>query len=274
MERVAFVVEDTGARIDCLLNPESLEVTRLAGVRPRGIGSGRLTGAGLADDPLHLTGGGRTELTVDLLFDVDLVTTPATPVVDVRALTRPLWQLAENSAVDQGAVRPPLVRFVWGKSWNVPGIVGAVAERFDRFDATGVPQRSWLRMRFVRVAESAAEAQASYDAMLAEAQAAQAQAAVAAAPGAEPTSSVVVVGQGVSPPASESVPSPVPPPVRFDLLATDGLGSPFLWRLLAEYNDVTDPLRVAPGTVLAVPPGLPSAAAPPPVNTTTPEVGS
>jgi hypothetical protein len=275
MERVAFVVEDTGARIDCLLNPESLEVTRLAGIRPRGVGSGRLTGAGLADDPLHLTGGGRTELTVDLLFDIDLVTTPATPVLDVRALTRPLWQLAENSAVDQGAVRPPLVRFVWGKSWNVPGIVAAVAERFDRFDATGVPQRSWLRMRFVRVAESAAEAQTSYEAMLAEAQAAQAQAAVAAAaPGAEPTSSVVVVGQGDRPPPSGSVESPVPPPVRFDLLATDGLGSPFLWRLLAEYNDVADPLRVAPGTVLAVPPGLPSAAVPPPVTTTTSEVGS
>lgn len=265
MERVAFVVEDTGARIDCLLNPESLEVSRLAGIRRRGVATGRLTGAGLADDPLHLTGGGRTELTVDLLFDVDLVTTPgASP--DVRALTRPLWQLAENSATEQGAIRPPLVRFVWGKSWNVPGVVAAVAERFDRFDATGVPQRSWLRMRFTRVAESAAEAQAEYETMLAEAQAARAQAAMAAAPpGTEPSAAVVAVGQGGA--GAEGA-----PPVRFDLLATDGLGSPFLWRLLASYNDVADPLRVEPGTVLAVPPGLP--AAPPPTSgPASPEVG-
>jgi hypothetical protein len=261
MERVAFVDEQSGARYDCLLNPEHLEVTRTAGLRPAGDASGRLTGAGLADDPLHLTGGGRTELRLDLLFDVELVTTPgASP--DVRALTRPLWQLAENSATEHGSVRPPLVRFVWGKSWNVPGIVAAVAERFDRFDATGVPQRSWLRMRFVRVAESAAEAQAELDAMVAEAQAARAQQALATLPpGTDPTSAVVAVGQG-GPPGAD--PADLPP-VRFDLLATDGLGSPFLWRLLADYNDVADPLRVAPGTVLAVPPVLPSPPATAPV---------
>jgi Contractile injection system tube protein len=253
VERVAFLVEETGARLDCLLNPETLEVGRLAGVRPRGIGSGRLTGAGLADDPLHLTGGGRTEMTVDLLFDVDLVTTPGGPA-DVRGLTRPLWQLAENSAIQRGAVRPPLVRFLWGKSWNIPGVVAAVAERFDRFDQEGVPQRSWLRLRFLRVAETAAEAQATYETMLAEQQNAQAEAALAqAAEGAEPAGSVVAVGEGEL--------ATGPPAVRFDLLSTDGVGSPFLWRLLATYNEVNDPLRVEPGTVLSVPPGLPGSGA-------------
>jgi hypothetical protein len=254
VERVAFLVDDSGARLDCMLNPETLEVNRLAGIRPRGVASGRLTGLGLADDPLHLTGGGRTQLKLDLLFDVELVPTPGGPT-DVRALTRPLWQLAENSAVQRGGVRPPLVRFLWGKSWNVPGLVAAVAERFDRFDQEGVPLRSWLSMNFVRVAETAAEAQAQYDQMLAESQLAQADAAQAAtAEGAVPPSSVVAVGEG-------EVPGGPPPPVRFDLLANDGLGSPFLWRLLAAYNDVPDPLRVDPGTVLAVPPGLPGSAA-------------
>jgi Contractile injection system tube protein len=248
MERVAFLVEETGARIDCLLNPETMEVTRLAGVRSRGVASGRLTGAGLADDPLHLTGGGRTELNVDLLFAVDLIPTPG-DVADVRALTRPLWELAENSAAQRGAVRPPLVRFLWGKSWNVPGVVAAVAERFDQFDEAGVPLRSWLRMRFVRVAESAAEAQATYEQMLAEQQNQQAQDALdATAAGATPPSSVVAVGEG------DPAPGAPPPATRFDLLAHDGLGSPFLWRLLAAYNEVPDPLRVDPGTVLAVPP--------------------
>jgi len=56
--------------------------------------------------------------------------------------------------------------------------------------------------------------------------------------------------------------------VRFDLLASDGLGSPFLWRLLATYNDVADPLRVPSGTVLAVPPGLPG------TTTATPDTGA
>ena len=87
MERVAFLVDKTGERIDCMLNPESVTMTRLAGVRTRGTTSGQLTGTGLADDPLQFTGGGRTELTLDLLFDVDFVdaTRPAVPRGDAAA---------------------------------------------------------------------------------------------------------------------------------------------------------------------------------------------
>jgi hypothetical protein len=55
MDKVAFLIDETGESIDCLLNPETVEVTRLAGVRPRGTASGQLTGAGLADDPLQFT---------------------------------------------------------------------------------------------------------------------------------------------------------------------------------------------------------------------------
>jgi hypothetical protein len=161
MERVAFLVDESGERIDCLLNPETVQVTRLAGVRPRSADGSRLVGAGLADDPLLFTGGGRTELVVDLLFDVDVVD-EATRPADVRLLTRRLWMLAENSAQERGSVRPPLVRLVWGKTWNVPGVIVAVAERFDAFTAGGSPRRSWLRLKLIRVAESADAAQAGF----------------------------------------------------------------------------------------------------------------
>jgi hypothetical protein len=40
---------------------------------------------------------------------------------------------------------------IWGKSWNIPGIVVAVAERLEHFTAAGVPRRSWLRLRLLRV---------------------------------------------------------------------------------------------------------------------------
>ncbi len=68
----------------------------------------------------------------------------------------------------------------------------------------------------------------------------------------DPAATVVALGQG----AQGTDPDGDPSPMRFDLLCQEGLGNPFLWRLLASYNDVADPLRVAPGTVLAVPPGL------------------
>ncbi|WP_423225313.1 hypothetical protein [Candidatus Amarolinea aalborgensis] len=150
MERVAFLVEETNERLRCLLNPETLVLRRTAGVRPRQSTSGQVTGLGLADDPLLYTGGGRTELDLDLLFDVTLPGSSVTSE-DVRDLTAPLWRLAENSQATAGASRPPLVRLIWGKSWNIPGIVVAVAERLEHFTAAGVPRRSWLRLRLLRV---------------------------------------------------------------------------------------------------------------------------
>ena len=122
MERVSFLVEATGARLPCLLNPETLAVRRVAGVRPRRSAAGALTGAELTDDPLLHTGGGRTEIDLDLLFDVTLGG-GSVATEDVRDLTRPFWNLAENAGS-----RAPQVRFVWGKTWNIPGVVVSVAD--------------------------------------------------------------------------------------------------------------------------------------------------
>ncbi|WP_433533738.1 hypothetical protein ACQPZK_16150 [Micromonospora sp. CA-249363] len=235
MERVAFLIDTTGERVDCLLNPETVQVTRLAGVRHRGAGGAQLTGSGLADDPLIFTGGGRTELVLDLLFDVDFVQAQVRPA-DVRLLTRPLWMLAENSAAEHGWLRPPLVRLVWGKTWNVPGVIVAVAERFDAFTGTGSPRRSWLRLKLVRAAETADQAQAGFAEEL----------AAASTPAAAPGGAVVAAGDGATEPGHAGV--------RFDLLANDALGSPLRWRLLAEHNRITDPLAVPAGTTLAIPP--------------------
>lgn len=244
MERVAFLVESTGERIDCLLNPETLSVGRSAGVRPRGTGGGPMVGAGRADDPLLLTGGGHTELQLDLLFDVDFVE-PGIAPPDVRALTRPLWMLAENSATERGSVRPPKVRLVWGKAWNVPGIVAAVAERFDAFGADGVPRRSWLRMKLLRVTESAADAADEFAARLAAATPPPPPGPGDAGPEEKSVGAIAAIGDGSPEPGFSGV--------RFDLVATDALGSPFLWRRLAEHNRLTNPLDVPPGTVLSVP---------------------
>src|SRR5688572_23948780 len=113
-----------------MLNPESLVMRRIAGVRPRRSAGGVVTGVGLADDPLLFTGGGTTELQLDLLFDVTLAGSTI-PTEDVRQLTAPLWNLAENSTQGDPTARPPRVRFVWGKNWNIPGIVSSVAERLE-----------------------------------------------------------------------------------------------------------------------------------------------
>lgn len=159
MERVALLIEGTNERLRCLLNPESLVLRRRAGIQPRHSATGRLTGEGLADDPLLYTGGGYTELQLDLLFDVSLASSTVSRD-DVRELTAPLWRLAENWAEGGAGGRPPLVRFIWGKSWNIPGVVVAVAERLESFTSGGTPQRSWLRMRLLRAEAEAARSRA------------------------------------------------------------------------------------------------------------------
>lgn len=153
MERVAFLLEDTGERIGCLLNPESLVLRRRAGIRPRQSLGGTVTRTDRTDDALLYTGGGSTELTLNLLFDVSLAGSSIT-TEDIRDLTGPLWELAENTRHGRYQRRPPLCRFVWGKSWNIPGVITAVAERLEYFTPGGTPRRSWLRMRLVRVMEA------------------------------------------------------------------------------------------------------------------------
>ena len=246
MERVAFLIEETGERIACLLNPEDMVVRRLAGVRPRRSAGGALTGAGLADDPLLFTGGGTTELHLNLLFDVSLGGSSA-PVSDVRDLTYPLWQLAENAADEQNYGRPPLVRFVWGKSWNIPGIVSAVAERLDYFAAGGEPLRSWLSMRFLRVAESAssvlAEGRAFRSPQLPEELTPQPSTQTGTTPtqsaGAEFQLHEVASGERLD---------------QLEYRYYGRLGHPSLWRWLAIMNDIVDPLHIPSGTPLQIPP--------------------
>jgi hypothetical protein len=241
MDRVAFLIEPEGTRLGALLNPETLVVRRTAGLRPRRALGGSLTGVGLADDPLLFTGGGSTELRLELLFDVALAGSTVT-TEDVRDLTRPLWQLAENAHPEDGYGRPPLVRFVWGKSWNIPGVVAAVAERLEHFTATGAPRRSWLSLRLLRVEEDTAQdleaPRVSESAM-----GTQVEQAVAALPP-EAFDAHEVIGGGPEPGQGQ----------RLDEIAWERYRDPSLWRLIASVNGIDDPMRLESGRVLRLPP--------------------
>jgi len=239
MERVAFLIEDTGEHLGALLNPESVVMTRTAGVEPRRSSGGRLTGTGLADDPLLFTGGGHTELRLELLFDVDLA--PAqSRVTDVRQMTRPIWTLAENSAEVDRQRRPPSVRFFWGLAWSIPGIVTEVAERFDRFADDGSPLRSWMRLVFVRVGPRADEKGGeSYEL------AHRLPAVDLTAPA---IGTIPVVGDGtaggLAGGAADGTAGTVATPVpagELGLLSVAAFGTPHLWKALLEFNEIDDP---------------------------------
>ncbi len=244
MERVAFLLEPSGERLSCLLNPETVEVRRAAGVQTRRSLGSVVTSAGLSDDPLVFTGGGVTLLKLQLLFDVTLSGTTM-DTSDVRDLTRPIWELAENRLDDQGYGSPPHVRFIWGKSWNFPAVVTAVAERFDFFTSDGEPRRSWLSMRLVRIAE--------------EIQPPSAQIPFA--------HNDELVDAALKVPEEDLIPYEMPGAgtrtiqigpeagaVRIDEIAAEYYGDPGAWRPILAINDIEDPLRIPAGTILRIPP--------------------
>lgn len=251
MERVAFLLERSGERITCLLNPENLEARRSAGVRVRRGGGGFLTGMARSEDPLIATGGGVTEYDLHLLFDIHIAregrppaaVDPITGVLgpagddDVRALTRPLWDLTENAVAADGFAAPPTVRLIWGKSWNIPGIVLHVAERLERFNADGAPRRSWLSLRLRRVEETEPR----------------------------PAPGRPVTPQFEAPSDSDgglmrqypSLDVPVDddglPLERLDQIAADRYGDPGLWAGLAAINGIDDPLNIPEGATIILP---------------------
>jgi hypothetical protein len=230
-------------------------------VRPRRSAAGLLTGAALADDPILYTGGGTTELELDLLFDVTLSgssaptvsstptgTRPPPPVLeDVRVLTGPLRQLAEGSAAASGesAAAPPVVRLVWGKSWNIPGVIVALAERFEYFTAQGSPQRSWLRMRLLRVAEPMVRPAIGSTGTTMTMMTATGSEVATGAEGvpADQLRAHEVLGAGGNEPASE----------RIDEVARRYFGRPAAWRFLSLFNGLDDPSSIPPGTLLRIP---------------------
>ncbi len=234
MDRVAFLVLQTNEMLTCLLNPETLVLRRSAGVRVRQSSASLLSGAQLSDDPVLLTGGGRTELELELLFDVTLSGSTVT-TEDVRDLTGPLWNLAENTVGTDAYRVPPLVRLIWGRRWNIPGVISAISEHLDDFTAEGAPRRSWLKMRLLRVRE--------INAPIPEAPAA---AAVAV-----PLEEIDLETEL----AEENIRYHIVlEGDRLDAIAFQYYGSASYWRLLASFNGLDTPYALTPGMILSIPP--------------------
>ena len=237
MERVAFMVEQTGDRIPCLLNPDSIVLRRIAGLQARRSGGGALSRGVLADDPLFYTGGGTTEILLNLLFDVSL-SEVAQQIDDVRSMTRPLFELSQGRAKTSGQAELPLVRFVWGKAWNVLGVVSAVSERLEYFTSEGTPQRSWMRIRMLRVGEPDEPAQ-PLDEAIAPPDISPEEVS------AEESDFYSVTGEGIGDDSSTE---------RLDQIAFAKYGSSSWWKLIAAFNNIDDPLNIAAGTTLRLPP--------------------
>ncbi|QFT76049.1 hypothetical protein [Erythrobacter sp. THAF29] len=228
MERVAFLIERSGDTITCLMNPEGLLRRRTSGLAERRATGGILGGTGHADNPLIATGGGSTELELRLLFDGDIAQEgrQSSGPPDIRELTEPFWRLSENGT-ENTQRGPPVLRFIWGTSWNIPCIATHVAERLEHFDADGRARRSWMSLRLRRVSEAQSEREA----------------ASSERSGTESGNS----GNGPGEVGQANLPLDEDggPMRRFDEVAASEYGNPEMAWALAGANGIDDPLTIA-----------------------------
>jgi nucleoid-associated protein YgaU len=165
--------------------------------------------------PPEYNGADPCKLTVEVFFDATLKSDQS--VVDsVEKLFSCCVPI--DKTVTAKKPMPPLVVFKWGGITSFPAYVTQVNAKYTRFASNGVPIRAVCT---VNLEEMPSQASAQ-----------------------NPTSGVLAVERVHTMVAGDNL----------ALVAYQEYGDPTMWRPLAAYNGVDDPMRIAPGTQILLPP--------------------
>jgi hypothetical protein len=167
--------------------------------------------------PPEYTGTEPMSLSMEIFFDA--VEMPAGDVSrDIETLLE--WTKPTTVSRTQGLPQPPLLRFIWGMSpvlQSFQGFLKSVTAKHTMFRIDGTPIRATATITLEEVTPEV---------------------------GAQnPTSGAREGRKGHVVTEGETLQS----------IAYDEYGRPALWRGLAVFNDVDDPLRLAPGSELLIP---------------------
>jgi hypothetical protein len=98
------------------------------------------------DSPILQFVRGQTQtLSMELFFDTTQLGMGEAPVLDVRTLTEPVYQLVQ---IQSNTHAPPRVRFFWGAGISFRAIVDSVQQKFTLFNPLGIPLRATLTVSF------------------------------------------------------------------------------------------------------------------------------
>ncbi|TFV61594.1 peptidase M23 [Mycobacterium sp. PS03-16] len=164
--------------------------------------------------PPEFSGADPCKLTLEMFFDATLKHTDS--VVDAVEKLFSCCVPVEKSRTAKKPM-PPLVVFKWGNVTSFPAFVTQVNAKYTRFASNGVPTRAVCS---VNLEEMPAEQSKQ-----------------------NPTSGVYAVDRAHTVIAGDTL----------ALVAYQEYGDPTLWRALAEYNGIDDPMRVAAGTPIMLP---------------------
>ncbi len=139
---------DLPEKIEVQFNPKEYTLNKGAQIAEINI-------PGIDSPILQFIRGQNEKLTLDLFFDTrrpDLDATEALmtrtnerDVVDVRTLTRPVYQLVK---IQPRTHAQPRVRFHWGKGISFKAIVESVQQKFTSFSPEGIPLQATLSVTF------------------------------------------------------------------------------------------------------------------------------
>jgi hypothetical protein len=167
--------------------------------------------------PPEFTGTDPMTLSMEIFFDA--VEQPAGDVSrDIETLLE--WTKPTEMSRAQGLAQPPLLRFIWGMNpvlQSFQGFLKSVTAKHTMFRIDGTPIRATATITLEEVTPEV--------------------------PGQNPTSGALEGRRGHVVTAGETLQS----------IAHAEYERPALWRGLADFNGIDDPLRLAPGTELLIP---------------------
>lgn len=218
--------EPTFPEIKVMFNPNSYSISKTVAWRPStaptASGDGQTTDRGANAPAVSFGGGDCRQLTLELFFDTTELPAaeqdPAYAKRDVRQKTDPLVKLTRIQRVSEEVSRPPVCSVQWGEKTTEDfpfiGTVSSLTQRFVLFTSEGIPLRATLNVTFKEFLEREADQRKTDPEM---------------------TTRTVRRGDSLSSIAAE-------------LYRDAGM-----WRVIAEFNRVDDPLRVPAGLNLVIP---------------------
>jgi len=213
----AYLKIEKGEKIPCWFNPKEYTLSRTNKWNIQPVPGGALPTA-------QFTGSDSHKLSIDLLFDDS-----DAHGGDVRTICGRLLGMMEVdqqfASGDKNNARPPMVEFGWGGVLTFNAVCEQLSVQYTLFKPNGVPVRALVKLQLTQV-ESADGAGAG-----------------GSVKRQNPTTTGIaglgshVVRDG------DSLPS----------VAFRAYGDATRWRLIAEANDIDDPLRLRRGVVLSIP---------------------
>lgn len=218
----ALIVDTTTATTySVMYNPEEYKLEQGNNIAEVGI-------PGQNSAPVQYVRGKTRSLSMDLFFDT------YETKQDVRDFTTPVVRLLDK--VPQTAA-PPILLFSMGR-FQFQCVLVDAGQRFTMFMPDGTPVRSILSVRFVEFVRIDVEVRRGvfFGSPTVSAVATAAYETGRSIASGSPTVHVTAVGETLSG------------------LAAAFLGDPALWRDIADANNIDDPLAIAPGMTLVIPP--------------------